>query len=209
MKKIFLGISLALLAFIPSGFSATLEHTITIDLTVYTEQPPTTRDNIETTRVTKSRLTNADILAALSSALQQDLSGGKLLLIDSFGLTNQNTQSLIVVRKGTNDVDVSSFFYPSESAKVKASVFNLGKNAYLTFTKTQIFSMTFSAANLYFSISGLATETGRTVTKGTGSAAVTGETGIFRANVAGSVTRGDATSPAQGALFTSPAVIKL
>lgn len=210
MKKSILGIALALLALAPASTQAlSLENAVSIDITVYTQVQAVDRGNLEVKRTGRARITNREVIAALSAATQVDLTGGRLLLIrDDFGNTNSTGNPRFVVRKGTNDTDVSSYFNAQDSNDVEASVFQIPRNAFLDFTRTGVFSLNFSAANLAFALSGLGTESGRTVRHGTGDNAVSGETSVFRANLAGTATRSDVTNPAQGTVATSPGVIR-
>ena len=213
MKKTVLGIALAVLTLVPlTSRAVSLESALSIDVTVYTQVPAVTRGNQEIKRISPVHLTNRDIIAALSTATGQDLTGGKLLLVrDNFGINSTNSSSndsRFVVRKGTNDTDVSAYFNPQDSNKVESSVFQITKNAYLEFSRTSDLSFTFSAGNLSLSLSGLVTQTGRTVTHGHGDMAVSGKSTVIRATLAGTVTRGDVTGPAQGTLMTSPGIFR-
>ena len=211
MKKSVLTFGLAILAMLPfSSQAVSLEQALTFDITVFTQGATTTNHGQEIKHVGHMQVGNREVIAALSTAVMHDLTGGHLLLVrPNFGSTNSSGgNSRIIVRKGTNDTDVTSYFNPQNTARVESSVFQVARDSFLSFTKIEYFTLTFNASNLSFSLGGVSTETGHTISKGTGANAVSGEAGVFRANVAGTVTDGDSTGPAQGTLSTAPGVLK-
>ena len=121
------------------------------------------------------------VVRAIGQDLGQDLTGGRLLHKIDLGT---NTSS-IVVRKGTNEVDVSAFFTFTSGPVVEDSIFNNGRNGFNHVITYGLRSMSVTTSNLSLSLSGFGTAAGRTVSRADGTNSVSGLVTSLNASGAG------------------------
>ena len=187
-KKLFTIAVMALGLCLGKVNATTVDERLNFDLNAFKQGPTTTNGTLVEEHIVLFHV-NSEVLANfIAEDVDTNFLGGHIVLrLQNFGTTNET--EAFIIRKGTNELDVTSNFsvVSQDSVIVSQSRTNAATPGH--FVKRQMHTVDVTTVNRAFHWVGFATLEGRRITHGTGGNAVTGEVTHFQAEVVGSFSK--------------------